>query len=372
MNNPLSYTDPSGFFFKKIKKFFKKHWKTIVTIALVAVVGFFTFGAVLGALAGLAKSGLAGAIAAGSIAGAVAGAASGFVGGFTGTLLHGGGMGSAFKVGLKGAAAGAATGAATGAIGGYFGDTAGSLHELARATSHGVAQGGFAEVQGGDFGSSFLAGFSGSIAGSAMGGTKFGQKHFGKSGSGWDGGKIVARTAAAAAVGGTVSEIGGGKFANGAATAAMVHLFNAEGGNLKNQVEHQSKPGFLKRTWNKIKEFGGSVKRALDFDKINDLTDIAFATDEPGEFGYNPMAHEDAARAYGKYVGNRFVAGSARTLSEFLYQFPKYTVKDIWSRITTGRPGPYQPYLWSDENGGILDSVDDIMNTIEGAGRVNP
>lgn len=30
-------------------------------------------------------------------------------------------------------------------------------------------------------------------------------------------------------MGGTVSEIGGGKFANGAVTASMVHLFNAEG-----------------------------------------------------------------------------------------------------------------------------------------------
>ena len=40
--------------------------------------------------------------------------------------------------------------------------------------------------------------------------------------------KIVHRTVAAAIVGGTVSKIGGGKFANGAITAAMVHLFNAE------------------------------------------------------------------------------------------------------------------------------------------------
>ena len=40
--------------------------------------------------------------------------------------------------------------------------------------------------------------------------------------------KIVHRTVAAAIVGGTVSKIGGGKFANGAAAAAMVHLFNTE------------------------------------------------------------------------------------------------------------------------------------------------
>lgn len=40
---------------------------------------------------------------------------------------------------------------------------------------------------------------------------------------------IAARTAIAAAIGGTVSEIGGGTFANGARTAAMQHLFNFEG-----------------------------------------------------------------------------------------------------------------------------------------------
>jgi hypothetical protein len=50
---------------------------------------------------------------------------------------------------------------------------------------------------------------------------------------------IVQRTVAAAVVGGTTSEIAGGKFANGAATAAMVHLFNAEGnhGAVEEDVE---------------------------------------------------------------------------------------------------------------------------------------
>jgi len=38
----------------------------------------------------------------------------------------------------------------------------------------------------------------------------------------------VARTSIAATVGGTASVIGGGKFANGAVSAAFVHLFNAE------------------------------------------------------------------------------------------------------------------------------------------------
>ena len=45
------------------------------------------------------------------------------------------------------------------------------------------------------------------------------------------------RTVAAAIVGGTISELSGGKFANGAATAAMVHLFNAENGLEQAQEE---------------------------------------------------------------------------------------------------------------------------------------
>jgi hypothetical protein len=41
---------------------------------------------------------------------------------------------------------------------------------------------------------------------------------------------VLARTAIAAAAGGTASVLTGGKFANGAITGAMAHLFNAEGG----------------------------------------------------------------------------------------------------------------------------------------------
>lgn len=43
---------------------------------------------------------------------------------------------------------------------------------------------------------------------------------------------MIGRTMVAAVVGGTVSQITGGTFANGAMTAAFVHLFNAEGGGV--------------------------------------------------------------------------------------------------------------------------------------------
>ena len=114
LNNPLSYTDPSGHFFKKlfksvkrvfrsVGKFFKKvgkwikqDWRFLATAALALVTG-----------------GVAGSLAAGAGWGAattavIAGASAGFVGGFVGGLLHGTNFGDAFLAGLKG-----------GIIGGY-------------------------------------------------------------------------------------------------------------------------------------------------------------------------------------------------------------------------------------------------------------
>jgi hypothetical protein len=44
-------------------------------------------------------------------------------------------------------------------------------------------------------------------------------------GNGW---QLLGRTATSAVVGGAASVIGGGKFANGAASAAFMHLVNAE------------------------------------------------------------------------------------------------------------------------------------------------
>jgi hypothetical protein len=120
---------------------------------------------------------------------------------------------------------------------------------------------------------------------------------------------------------------------------------------------------------NSIKEVSSSINRAADFDMIKKLSNKAFETEDPDMENYNPSAHEDAARNYGAYVGNPIVAGSARAISEFLYQFPKYTIEDALSRLSTGEPGKYQPYRWSHANGGILDSMQDIRNTMEGAQR---
>ncbi|WP_340679271.1 RHS repeat-associated core domain-containing protein [Paraglaciecola sp.] len=112
MNNPMTYTDPSGYFFSGLKKFVKKYWKPIVALAAT----YFTAGAASswvstwGTTWGTAATATSAATltTTGSMAvGAIAGATGGFVGGavMTGSL--------------KGSLVGAFSGALTGAVGGY-------------------------------------------------------------------------------------------------------------------------------------------------------------------------------------------------------------------------------------------------------------
>tara|TARA_R110002060_G_scaffold880_3_gene2106 strand:+ start:4858 stop:11826 length:6969 start_codon:yes stop_codon:yes gene_type:complete len=116
LNNPLSYTDPSGYFFKSLKKFVKKYWK----IAVAAVAAYYTFGYALNALATtVTHAGLSVTYAtAGAYMGA--GAAAGFVGGAIAT-------GS-----LRGALRGAFTGAILGGVTYANADTVTSLGQAAK------------------------------------------------------------------------------------------------------------------------------------------------------------------------------------------------------------------------------------------------
>ena len=91
----------------------------------------------------------------------------------------------------------------------------------AKGAIHGVVGGAIAAAQGGNFLQGFAANAIGAVAGVASQGT------FGFAGDGnFD--LMIARTAIAAIAGCAGASISGGKCANGAITAGMAHLFNAE------------------------------------------------------------------------------------------------------------------------------------------------
>ncbi len=194
INNPMCYTDPSGYsFWDKVKKtarldlflpgvgsdpvywlapeFHSKYAGQVLGIAASAVVMYYTSNL------------------------ALAGAAGGYASGFASSLLNGGSLGDAFEAGMIGAGYGAAVGTATmvfGAVGGA------------------AVSGWISENNGGKFWAGFGASMAGSIGG--MAGNY-------AANSNWYAGLVVSAVA-----GGTAAEIGGGKFANGAATAAFQYL----------------------------------------------------------------------------------------------------------------------------------------------------
>ncbi|MEO7097751.1 MAG: RHS repeat-associated core domain-containing protein [Luteolibacter sp.] len=236
MNNPLNMTDPSGFSW--ISKVFcgfgstwaKENWKTVVVIVVVALVTYLSFGTLSGAatLWGTAILGTTTAAAVGATATAAVGGA--FLGGLAGGLssaLAGGDLGDV----LRGAAVGAVQGAITAGLlheispeGGNFGDgkyQAGFNAKTAiHIAGHGVVGGASNAAMGGKFQDGFASAAAGAAAADA------GADSFG----GADNLSVATRTAAAGIIGGTASSLGGGKFANGAYTAAFQHYLNAEAG----------------------------------------------------------------------------------------------------------------------------------------------
>ena len=88
---------------------------------------------------------------------------------------------------------------------------------LAKVAAHAAAGGTLNTLQGGKFGHGFLS----------AGVTEALSPAIGAASSGGGAGGVVAGTVASAVVGGTVSELSGGKFGNGAQTGAFQFLFNA-------------------------------------------------------------------------------------------------------------------------------------------------
>ncbi len=186
MNNPLKYTDPSGYFFKKLFRAVKKFVKKVVKVVKKVVKAVKPFIGVIAAVVGSVVCPACSSILIGAISGAAGAAANG---------------GNIFR----GALSGALTGGAGGSGGFSFGNAIGS----------GISSGVASVIQGGKFGAGFKSGF----IGSSLGGTIKGYAAKLPIGN-----TVAAQTFRSALAGGTISELGGGKFKNGAASGAASYL----------------------------------------------------------------------------------------------------------------------------------------------------
>lgn len=202
LNNPLSATDPSGFFFKALAKLFSKIAKPL---SIIVKVLYFIPG----------LQGVAFALDVGISFGSA----------FSGSLLAGGSLGDALRAGLKAGGITYATGEVLSRLsearnwsGKHFAGYAGRefAEKLAEKTiAHGIV-GGVGEVLNGG---RFNHGFFSSAAAAAASPTIYSVTNE------LPLGKAIG-TIAAATVGGTVSRMGGGKFANGAISGATGYLHN--------------------------------------------------------------------------------------------------------------------------------------------------
>ena len=195
INNPLSLIDPSGY------SWFSKNWKTITASIVGIAVSVVTLGS--GTTLGAAI-----------MAGAVGGAA----GALTGALLNGANIGQIAKSTFMGAFWGAASSFLN------FASGDGTLWE--QLFKHTFAQGWLEGVQGGNI-------FHGFMMGAVSGAGGYGINKVGMT--------KTLKILSASIVSGTIDEIGGGKFANGAITGAFSFLFNDYMHLRKIRMHHRAK-----------------------------------------------------------------------------------------------------------------------------------
>lgn len=180
LNNPLSFTDPSGY------SWLSDNWKSLTSAIVGIVVAIIPGGQGLGA-----------AIIAGALGGAAAG--------LTGALLNGANLMQTVKATF--------TGAFWGAVSGGFNFLSADPNLAAKLFKHAFSNMWLEGVRGGNMKHGLLSGLASAAGGSAI--DKYGH-----------GMGRAMKVAANAVVGGTAEELGGGKFANGAITGAFNMLFN--------------------------------------------------------------------------------------------------------------------------------------------------
>lgn len=224
LNNPMSMTDPSGYFFNRLFKEVNRVLGDFAPLASIGLAIWAPWGT--GFWATVGTGAVAGGIATGSLKGAL-------VGGFSAGMFHG--IGTHFQ-GMADSARVLSTGA-----------------KIGKTLAHGFAGGLSSVLSGGKFGHGFASagftqGFSGAIdkIGGRIGNIT--------SGSYFDTVNRVKRVIAAAVVGGTASVITGGKFGNGAVTGAFSRAFNDEA-----HFKHREKS-----FWEKLKRNASTFGEAFE------------------------------------------------------------------------------------------------------------
>ena len=235
-NNPLNATDPTGYFgivqyaMGRIARATGQEW--IVQLATIASCAGGNIPACIGGTmaATYGYTGDVGAsIKAGAMAGVSAAAFQGIAQGIQGAnWAKMGGVETAwYNAGAKVA----------------LNPTGFTALVAAQAMAGGV----MAKLQGGKFGHGFAsAGFS-KVAGAAFGGLE----------SVSIGNIDVGQVVVAAIIGGTASHISGGKFGNGAVTAALLNIYNQQGGGDTEEKQKNKK----KKEWEKL-----SLSERLNYD----------------------------------------------------------------------------------------------------------
>lgn len=188
-NNPMNAVDPSGYFFQPIFQALGD-FAPVAAIVVAAVIIWACVGTCAPEVAGMLAGFFGGGIATGTMNGAVMGAISGAAFG----AMHGWQPGGLFEGGALNWAA------------------------VGKVAAHGMVGGVMSVAQGGKFGHGFLA--AGVTQAASLGGL-MGEVH-----ANMTFGDYLDNALRSAALGGTVSTLTGGKFGNGAVTAAFSRLLN--------------------------------------------------------------------------------------------------------------------------------------------------
>ncbi|WP_419619689.1 RHS repeat-associated core domain-containing protein, partial [Thiolapillus sp.] len=206
LNNPLSYTDPSGHFAVGL---FINFISSIMTQSLTQNIAANVITAAMTKTEALV---IQTAIHAG-LNGLAQGAASSA-------------MGGTFADGFE---AGVLSGVQLGIYNGIGGATSITVEGV---LAHGLVGGAFAKARGDSFGSGFASSVFSKLSAGAL------SNNFSDP---------FAGAAASAIIGGTASTLSGGKFANGALSSAFAHLFGGAG-TRQQQAGNANGGGFLKGT----------------------------------------------------------------------------------------------------------------------------